>query len=319
MATLLPWALRLAALLANVAPVAATRIHRSSLGTETRSIARASRLQREVSLMKERGAEVMGVLRSATEQLDAALLELPAAGAANGSAPPALRAAAAANQAPAGNASQTGLSTNTSVTLQKAPAGNARQTGLSTNTSATLQKEKDTLKSLFAHLKLSIARSNKGEEESKSKNKETIERLKLRLEKDRAKANDTRLSAKDREMYANETRMEERELQYWNRGRELQHGMYHANLKMTHGLMSRVKTVMEAYEEVLTKGHLAPELAKALHAAASSASSLARPPSTGASPPEAPPRNASSPVNASFRVAPQPGAPPVKNASKLTS
>jgi len=66
-------------------------------------------------------------------------------------------------------------------------------------------------------------------------------------------------------MLVNRTRTEEHELKFWTRGRELQHDMFHSNLKLTHGLMSRVKSVMEAYKQVLATGKLDPKLSKALH------------------------------------------------------
>jgi len=152
------------------------------------------------------------------------------------------------------------------------------------NKTSTLKVQEEVLKNLLSHLKSSISKDNKEEEESKKHNQDMIERLKKRLESDRAKMNDTKLSARDRAMYANDTHLEERELQYWTRGRELQHGMYHANLKMTHGLMSRVKTVMQAYEEVLKTGHLDADMSKMLHAAAASISK--------ATPPQAAPTTA---------------------------
>jgi len=51
-----------------------------------------------------------------------------------------------------------------------------------------------------------------------------------------------------------------------HRNRE-EHSMFHANLKMTHGLMSRVKTVIEAYKEVLAKGHISAKMAEDARAA----------------------------------------------------
>jgi len=113
-------------------------------------------------------------------------------------------------------------------------------------------------------MKSSIGRLNKQEESSKKTVQNMTQRLEKRLELDRARSQDKNLSALDREMYANRTRLEENEMKYWTRGRDLQHGMYHANIKMTHGLMSRVKTVMDAYQDMLTKGHVSPDLAKAL-------------------------------------------------------
>lgn len=141
---------------------------------------------------------------------------------------------------------------------------------LTHNSSMNLKKEQDALKKLFAHLKSNIATINKNEDSNKAHVKEVIERLQKRYQQDKDKLNSTNLSAFEHERLVNRTRSEEAELKYWSRSRELQHGMFHANLKMSHGLMSRVKQVMEAYKDVLTKGKLDPKAAQALKSVASS-------------------------------------------------
>ncbi|CAK0844000.1 unnamed protein product [Prorocentrum cordatum] len=235
-------------LLSNVAPAAAAgALRRAASAAELRSAseARAGQLRREVALMKARGSEVVDALRSAADCLDR----------------PLRAGGRRATRAP-------GPATPSAPRAVGPPA---------TNRSAALKQQQEVLQNLLSHLKSSITKDNKEEEDSKRHNEAVIARLRRRLDSDRARLNWTNLSAWDHEMYANDTKLEERELEYWTRGRELQHGMYHANLKMTHGLMSRVKTVMQAYQEVLAKGHLDPAMSELLHAAAQSIAPRAAP------------------------------------------
>merc|ERR1712129_623431 len=57
---------------------------------------------------------------------------------------------------------------------------------------------------------------------------------------------------------------DEVELSYWKRGREMQHSMFHSRLKVTHGLISRVKEVLDAYGEMMSKGKLSPDRVRIL-------------------------------------------------------
>jgi len=138
------------------------------------------------------------------------------------------------------------------------------------NSSVNLKTEQDALQKLFTHLKSNIASINKNEDSNKAHVKEVIERLQKRYQQDKDRLNSTNLSSFEHERLVNRTRSEEAELKYWSRSRELQHGMFHANLKMSHGLMSRVKQVMEAYKDVLTKGKLDPKVAQALKSVSAS-------------------------------------------------
>mmetsp|Transcript_38379 Transcript_38379/g.105715 ORF Transcript_38379/g.105715 Transcript_38379/m.105715 type:complete len:235 (-) Transcript_38379:74-778(-) len=144
----------------------------------------------------------------------------------------------------------------TTASVAKAPPG-----ALSANRSAALKQQQDVLQKLFANLKSNIKTMNKRETKGKDTSETTIARLRQRLDLDREKLNSTNLTAFDRERLVNRTRAEEHELAYWSRGRDLQHDMYRANLRMTHGLMSRVKKVMEAYSDVLANGKLDPKMA----------------------------------------------------------
>lgn len=130
------------------------------------------------------------------------------------------------------------------------------------NRTAVLKTEQDALQDLLSHLKTNIKRFNSDETSGKSEGAKMLKQVEARLAADQAKLKNTSLSKFQREMLVNRTRSEEQELKYWKRGRELEHSMFHANLKMTHGLMSRVKTVIEAYKEVLAKGHISAKMAE---------------------------------------------------------
>jgi len=145
--------------------------------------------------------------------------------------------------------------------------GNSKLPG---NLSSTLKLQQGKLGDLFSHLKENIANFNKRESEQKKDAAVYAERLKKRLEQDKKRLEDPKLSDFDREMLVNRTRTEEHEMKFWTRGRELQHDMFHSNLKLTHGLMSRVKTVMDAYKQVMATGKLDAGLTKVLHDTAAS-------------------------------------------------
>eukprot|EP00927_Polykrikos_kofoidii_P029626 TRINITY_DN2559_c0_g1_i5.p1 TRINITY_DN2559_c0_g1~~TRINITY_DN2559_c0_g1_i5.p1 ORF type:complete len:197 (+),score=33.70 TRINITY_DN2559_c0_g1_i5:100-690(+) len=136
------------------------------------------------------------------------------------------------------------------------------------NVTLSLKKEQVALKGLLAHLKEEITDTNKQESKGKSENQQLISNLKLRLDRDRVKLNDTNLSKFEHDLTLNRTLSEERELKYWSRGRELQHRMFHANLAMKHGMMSKVKSVMQAYDELLSKGKISPEVQQKMRRAA---------------------------------------------------
>jgi len=128
-----------------------------------------------------------------------------------------------------------------------------------------VKDEQNVLQDLFKHLKVNIASFNKQEGHDKDKTEVIRQKLEARLKKDKATLAMKNISDFERERLTNATRMEAHELEYWNRDRDLQHHMFHSNLKMTHGLMSRVKTVMEAYKEAMSKGAIGPDLMKKVH------------------------------------------------------
>jgi len=160
------------------------------------------------------------------------------------------------------------LSTFANASAAAKPSGNLRKPPahkLSKNLTVALHTQEGKLQDLFKHLKLNIASFNKRESEAKHSSQKMVEKLQKRLEEDRARLKEKGISAFEHEMLVNRTRTEEHEMKYWSRGRELQHNMFHSNLKLTHGLMSRVKMVMDAYKDVLAKGALDPKVAQALH------------------------------------------------------
>jgi len=130
---------------------------------------------------------------------------------------------------------------------------------------STLKVEQDHLSELFSHLKSNIGDFNKRESENKKDSAKYADRLRARLKIDKKKLANPNLSEFDHEMLVNRTRTEEHELKFWTAGRSLQHDMFHSNLKLTHGLMSRVKTVMDAYKQVMATGKLDTKLTKVLH------------------------------------------------------
>jgi len=128
---------------------------------------------------------------------------------------------------------------------------------LPANIKAALAKEQTLLAGLLSHLKSNIMHFNKQEKKGKTEEDALLKKAQERLAKDQTLLkNSTKMSAFQHAMLVNQTKMEEQEVKYWGQGRQASHSMFHANLKMTHGLMSRVKTVIEAYETAMTKGKL---------------------------------------------------------------
>merc|ERR1719377_155215 len=104
----------------------------------------------------------------------------------------------------------------------------------STNSTKKLSKKEmmkeqaDSLAKLFSHLKLDIGKFNKFEDKSKSENEQMVAKVQARVDKDKADLKKANLTAFERELLQNRTQTDERELQYWTRGRKIQHSMFHA-------------------------------------------------------------------------------------------
>mmetsp|Transcript_40996 Transcript_40996/g.91969 ORF Transcript_40996/g.91969 Transcript_40996/m.91969 type:complete len:213 (+) Transcript_40996:73-711(+) len=141
---------------------------------------------------------------------------------------------------------------------------------LSANSTAKLKQQQDSLESLLTHLKSNIAGFNKHEIEAKETNERKVKELEERLAEDKATLQQKNVSAFDHELLTNRTRTEEQELAYWKQGREISHNMFHSNLKVTHGLMSKVRSIMDAYKSVLTTGRLDAKTQDALQSASAS-------------------------------------------------
>jgi len=157
--------------------------------------------------------------------------------------------------------------TNTAATTKPASFVKAGAAKTKVQTLDTLRKQQQILKDLFAHLKGRISGFNKEAREDKTDQESMRKKMSEQLEGDRKKleqAKQTSPGSFQVERLTNRTRMEERELHYWDEVEKNQHGMFHTNLKVTHGLMARVKDVMEAYSQRLTKGTVDKSTMKAV-------------------------------------------------------
>merc|ERR1719310_231273 len=141
--------------------------------------------------------------------------------------------------------------------VNKTTKGNA---SLAANIKDRLQGEQSILENLFKHLKNNIANFNKEEKKGKVDSERTIQKLQARLKDEKAKLQNKGLNAFEHELLVNKTRMDEIELKYRLSDRDLGHQMFHTNLKLTHGLMARVKNVLAAYSDAFAKGHVDQEV-----------------------------------------------------------
>jgi len=133
---------------------------------------------------------------------------------------------------------------------------------------AALAKEKSMLAGLLSHLKSNIMSFNKEEQKGKDDSEKMLQKLQKRLARDQQSLGNPKISAFEHVALVNQTRMEETEVKYWMQSRDNQHSMFHSNLKMTHGLMSHVKTVLEAYSMAISKGSVDPKLLKSVSSVA---------------------------------------------------
>jgi len=131
-----------------------------------------------------------------------------------------------------------------------------------------VNEQKTLLENLFKHLKSNIVNLNKQENTAKQVAEAAIKRLQERMKKDKAELQKPNLSKFEHDRLVNRTRTDTFELQYWTRDRSLGHSMFHTNLKMQHGLMSRVKSVIAACKDAALKGRIDPAIVKKLKATA---------------------------------------------------
>merc|ERR550537_1962771 len=120
------------------------------------------------------------------------------------------------------------------------------------------------LKGLYEDGKERIAKLNAREKKYKAQFADKEAEHARRLARIEARFKNGTLSA---EFHANETRDETRMWTYWQRVRERQHRQFHTSLKIQHGTMERVKTMMDMYEKTINgqvkdKAQVKKELAK---------------------------------------------------------
>lgn len=136
--------------------------------------------------------------------------------------------------------------------------------GKTAKVQAVIQAQQTILENLFQHLKGNIVNLNKEESSSKDESQKQIKRLEARLNEEETKLARKDISKFEHEDLVNRTRTDKVELQFWTHERSLGHSMWHTNLKMQHGLMSRVKSVIDVCKEAVLKGRVDPGLIKKL-------------------------------------------------------
>jgi hypothetical protein len=104
------------------------------------------------------------------------------------------------------------------------------------------------LKGLYEDGKDRIAKLNVREKKYKQQFADKEAEHNRRLVRIEARFKNHTLSA---EFRTNETRDETRMWTYWQRVRERQHRQFHTSLKIQHGTMERVKTMMDMYEKTI--------------------------------------------------------------------
>ena len=142
--------------------------------------------------------------------------------------------------------------------------GNASSALLSSNRTDTLLKEKEVLQGLMGRFKEDIKHLNQVDSRGDARQKEVVAEITKQLQEDERKLHNPSLSELSRQALLNHTAMEKRQLADWSTAGSLGKKMYHAELSVTHGMMAKVKKVMQAYDSVLSTGTMAPSLASAL-------------------------------------------------------
>lgn len=119
------------------------------------------------------------------------------------------------------------------------------------NKTTKLQAQLSTLNSVYESLKKSIVRGNRREHDGQLTDEEQIRRTEAKLADAERELNSSKLSDFKREMLVNQTRVDRAELKFWKSHRGSSHAIFHAHLKMAHGMMDRIKQVVGEYEAVL--------------------------------------------------------------------
>jgi len=131
-------------------------------------------------------------------------------------------------------------------------------------TAMKFRAQQDVLSKLFQHLKENVAKFNKRDKDGKAEADKAMNEIEQHLEKERELLKNPKLSAFNRELITNRTRSDESALAFRRQDHVYEHNVFHANLKATHGLMSRVSGVLDAYKQVLLTGHLDPNIKTAM-------------------------------------------------------
>lgn len=134
-----------------------------------------------------------------------------------------------------------------------APTG---MTVLPSNSSATsraktLSEQASILDGLYQHMKSNIVHFNDREKKQKQDTQHEIDRVKVDLRRYENEAKKGNLSDLERQLLKNQTGVANDELQYWKSREDLENSHFKLNLKMTHGLMDRVKLGMKIYQQAL--------------------------------------------------------------------
>uniref|UniRef100_A0A7S2N7A9 Uncharacterized protein n=1 Tax=Alexandrium andersonii TaxID=327968 RepID=A0A7S2N7A9_9DINO len=120
---------------------------------------------------------------------------------------------------------------------------------LNPKTTAELAPALAMLKALYEDGKERITQLNAREKQSKQRYEDMKKQHDTRLATIEARFKNGTLSA---EFHKNETRDEMRIWNYWERVRERQHRQFHTSLKIQHGTMSKVKTMIDMYEKTMS-------------------------------------------------------------------
>jgi len=164
-----------------------------------------------------------------------------------------------ATSMPHGNVSQKIQNASTQATIAVNATGKTHRDGadiraalrhinLNPKTAADLAPALAMLKGMYDDGKARISSLNAREKQSKQRFAAKEADHKAKLEKIEFKCNHTRLSA---EFCRNETRDENRFFKYWTGVRERQHRQFHTSLKIQHGMMQKVKGMMDMYNKAM--------------------------------------------------------------------
>jgi len=123
-----------------------------------------------------------------------------------------------------------------------------RHINLNPKTAADLAPALAMLNGMYEDGKARISSLNAREKQSKQRYAQKEADHKAKLEKLESRCNHTALPA---EFCRNETRDENRHFKYWTGVRERQHRQFHTSLKIQHGMMQKVKGMIDMYNKAM--------------------------------------------------------------------